>query len=51
MEELGMIEPTNTAADILVTVFSDELRAESSRFANQLRAAGIPPSMPKLWKI
>ena len=45
MEELGMIEPTNTAADILVTVFSDELRAESSRFANQLRAAGIPTDL------
>ena len=45
MEELGMIEPTNTAADILVTVFSDELRATSSRFANQLRAAGIPTDL------
>lgn len=45
MEELGMIEPSNTAAEILVTVFSDALRAESSRFANQLRAEGIPTDL------
>lgn len=45
MEELDMIEPSNTAAEILVTVFSDALRAESSRFANQLRAEGIPTDL------
>jgi len=45
MEELGMIEATNTAAKIMVTVFSDALRAESSRFANHLRTAGIPTDL------
>lgn len=45
MEELGMLDVQETAADVLVSVFSDELRDASSQFATTLRAQGIPTEL------
>ena len=41
MEELGMLNAPITNTEVLVTVFSEETREASTRFATALRAEGI----------
>ena len=45
LEELGMLNIPETAAQIFVTVFSEETRSASIQFATLLRAAGIPTDL------
>ena len=45
MEELGLFPDLRTAARVLVTVYSDELRSHSIRAAAFLRQAGIPTQL------
>jgi histidyl-tRNA synthetase len=41
MEELGMGIPRSSTADVLVCMMGEELAAETSKLANELRTAGI----------
>jgi histidyl-tRNA synthetase len=41
MEELGMLPATSAGAEVMVTVFHDDTRADAVRIATALRAAGI----------